>query len=179
MGSQLAEQIAQLKQQMAFGQQLGTEGTASSGWGLGTSPYAVKPAPAPNLKPNEERQGDKSLKDTKPIDFEPLYAPEDFATSTYDTHVKGQLDLSQAPQKVEEIQTAPETQQALAQYSNVVSAYVDSEESAIQHEKVPLEYQELVKQYFDQLQKGSDAKSKDSTKDKSNGAKKTSKKKSH
>lgn len=156
MGSQLAEQIAQLKQQMAFGQQLSTQqGNAASGWGLGTSPYAVNPVPAPNSKPNENRQGDKSLKDTKPTDFEPLYAPEDFATSTYDARVKGQLDLSQAPEKVEEIQTAPETQQALSQYSSVVSAYVDSEESAIQHEKVPLEYQELVKQYFDQLQKGS------------------------
>lgn len=169
MGSQLAEQIAQLKQQMAFGQQLSTQqGTASSGWGLGTSPYAVNPAPAPNSKPTENRQGDKSLKDTKPIDFEPLYAPEDFATSTYDARVKGQLDLSQAPQKVEEIQTAPETQQALSQYSSVVSAYVDSEESAIQHEKVPLEYQELVKQYFDQLQKGSS-----STEKKDTGAKKS------
>ena len=175
MGSQLAEQIAQLKQQMAYGQQMGTQGTAASGWGLGTSPYAVKPAPAPNTKPNENRQGDKSLKDTKPIDFEPLYAPEDFATTTYDTHVKGQLDLSQAPQKVEEIQTAPETQQALSQYSDVVSAYVDSEESAIQHEKVPLEYQELVKQYFDQLQRDS-AKAKDSEKSKGGSAKKGSKK---
>jgi hypothetical protein len=178
MGSQLAEQIAQLKQQMAFGQQLEQQGTAGSGWGLGTSPYAVKPNAAPNTKPNENRQGDKSLKDTKPIDFEPLYAPEDFATNTYDTHVKGQLDLSQAPQKVEEIQTAPETQQALSQYSSVVSAYVDSEESAIQHEKVPLEYQELVKQYFDQLQQGSSAKPKDADKQKSSAKKGKSKAKS-
>jgi hypothetical protein len=180
MGSQLAEQIAQIKQQMAFGQQLGTQGKAGGGWGLSSSPYAVAPAPAPNSKPNEKRQGDKSLKDTKPTDFEPLYAPEDFATSTYDTHVKGQLDLSQAPQKVEEIQTAPETQQALSQYGNVVSAYVDSEESAIQHEKVPLEYQELVKQYFDQLQKGSSSDAKDAAKKKDTGAKKgKSKAKSH
>ncbi len=152
MGSQLAEQIAQLKGQLAYGQTPGLKGEASSGWGLGTSPYAVKPNEAPNTKPNEERQGDKSLKDTKTTDFEPLYAPEDYATGTYDTHVKGQFDLSQPPQKVEEVRSAPETQQALTQYSDVVGAYVDSEESAIQREQVPLEYQELVKQYFDQLQ---------------------------
>lgn len=157
MGSQLAEQIAQLKQQLAYGQTLGLKGEAGSGWGLGTSPYAVQPKEAPNTKPTEERQGDKSLKDTQPTDFEPLYAPEDYATGTYDTHVKGQFDLSQPPQKVEEVRSAPETQQALTQYSDVVGAYVDSEESAIQREEVPLEYQELVKLYFDQLQQAAKA----------------------
>jgi hypothetical protein len=168
MGSQLAEQIAQLKGQLAYGQSPALKGDAGTGWGLGTSPYAVNPKEAPNTKPNEDRQGNKSLNDTKPTDFEPLYAPEDFATGTYDTHVKGQFDLSQPPQKVEEVRSAPETQQALTQYSDVVGAYVDSEESAIQREQVPLEYQELVKQYFDQLQQASkdDAQTKDGGKDK-------------
>ena len=31
---------------------------------------------------------------------------------------------------------------------------MDSEESAIQREEVPLEYQELVKQYFEQIDQG-------------------------
>ena len=38
---------------------------AASGWGLGTSAQAVAPAPAPNTKPTEERQGNKTLGDTK------------------------------------------------------------------------------------------------------------------
>lgn len=155
MGSQLAQQIESLKQQLGYGNTLSqTQGNAASGWGLGTSPYAVNPAPAPNKSTRENRQGDQSLKDTKPTGFEPLYAPEEYATRTHDERVKGQLDLRYAPQKVEETRTAPETQQALTQYSNVVGAYVDSEESAIQREEVPLEYQELVKQYFEQIDQG-------------------------
>jgi hypothetical protein len=156
MGSQLAEQIESLKQQLGYGNTLSqTQGNAASGWGLGTSPYAVSPAPAPDKNTRENRQGDESLKDTKPTSFEPLYAPEDYATRTHDERVKGQLDLRYAPGKVEETRSAPETQQALTQYSNVVGAYVDSEESAIQREEVPLEYQELVKHYFEQIDQSS------------------------
>ena len=141
-----------MKQALAQGQQLGTQGTAQSGWGLGTSPYAVAPAEAPNTKPNENRQGDESLGDTPAEQFEPLYAPEDFANQTYDTDVKGSLDLTQSPQKVEEIRSAPESQQALVGYSDVISAYIEGQEAAVEREQVPLEYQELVKLYFDQLQ---------------------------
>ena len=144
-----------------MGQQVGTEGTAASGWGLGTTPYAVNPAEAPNTKPTEERQGDKSLRDTPTEQFEPLYAPEEFANSTYDAQVHGQLDITQTPQKTEEIRSAPESQQALIQYQNVIGAYADGEEAAVQREQVPQQYQELVKLYFDQLQ-DKEAASKDS-----------------
>jgi len=153
MGSQLAEQIASLKSQLAMGQQVGTNGTAASGWGLGTSAQAVAPAEAPNTKPTEERQGNKTLGDTKATQFEPLYQPEDYANTTYDTKVQGQLDITQSPQKVELIRSAPESQQALAQYANIIGAYADGEESAVEREQVPTQYQELVKLYFDQLQK--------------------------
>lgn len=148
----MAQQIASLKQQLAYGQQLGTSGTAESGWGLGTSAQKVAPKEAPNSTPTEDRQGDKTLGDTPAEQFEPLYAPEDYANSSYDTKVQGNLDITQSPQKIEEVRSAPESQQALAEYANIIGAYSDGEESAVEREQVPLEYQELVKLYFDQLQ---------------------------
>ena len=164
---------------MGYGQAMTQrQGTAASGWGLGTTPYAVSPSAAPNTKPTEKRQGNKSLKDTPMNRFEPLYSPEDMANKTYDTNVQGQLDLLKSPEKIEEIRSAPDSQQALTQYVDVIGNYSDSEESAIDREEVPLEYQELVKQYFDEIQrqaqaaKAKDAKAKSggkSTKDKPKG----------
>jgi hypothetical protein len=148
----LAEQIAGLKQQLAMGQPIGTSGTAGSGWGLGTSAQAVAPAAAPNKGTKENRQGNQTLGDTKATQFEPLYQPQDYANQSYDTKVQGQLDISQSPQKVELIRSSPESQQALAQYANVLSAYANGEETAVEREQVPTQYQELVKLYFDQLQ---------------------------
>jgi len=172
MGSQLAEQIAQMKQQMAMGQQVPNQGTAGSGWGVGTTPYAVNPAEAPNTKPTEERQGDKSAKDTPAEQFEPLYSPEEYANSTYDAQAHGQLDITQTPQKIEEIRSAPENQQALMQYRNVIGSVASGEESAVAREQVPLEYQDLVKLYFDQLQLEEQDAKKDAPAKKDSSAKK-------
>lgn len=144
-----------MKKGLAFGQYAqGTRGTAASGWGLGTSPYAVGAAPAAGSNQVENRQGNDSLGDTATTDFEPLYAPEDFAHGfTSENQLKGNIDLTQPPQKVEEVRSAPEDQEALVEYANIISAYAEGEESAIQRESVPLEYQELVREYFDQVQK--------------------------
>ncbi len=144
-----------MKKGLAFGQYAqGTQGTASSGWGLGTSPYAVGAAPADGSNQIENRQGDASLGDTETTHFEPLYAPEDFAHGfSSENQLQGQLDLTQAPKKVEEVRSAPEDQESLVEYANIIGAYAEGEESAIQREAVPLEYQELVRQYFDQLKK--------------------------
>lgn len=149
---------------MGYGQSMTQrQGNAASGWGLGTTPYAVNPSAAPNTKPTENRQGNKSLKDTPTTHFEPLYSPEDMANRTHDTNVQGQLDLTKAPEKIEEIRSSPDSQQALTQYVDVIGNYSDSEESAIDREEVPLEYQELVKQYFEEIQREAKAaKAKDS-----------------
>ena len=149
----MAAQIAAMKRGMAFGQYAqGTQGTASSGWGLGTSPYAVGAAPAKGSNQIANRQGDASLGDTATTSFEPLYAPEDFAHGfTSENQLTGQIDLTQTPKKVEEVRSAPEDQESLVEYANIIGAYAEGEESAIQREAVPLEYQELVRQYFDQL----------------------------
>jgi len=159
----LAQQIAALKLSLSQGQGmqnggLGTQGVASSGWGQGTSPYAVAPAEAPDQSKVENRQ-DGTTRDGTTSDFEPLYAPEDFAHGGRDEQVHGKIDFSKAPQKIEEIRSAPETQQALAEYSGAISAYTEGEENAIQREQVPVEYQEMVRAYFDELKK--DAKAKD------------------
>ena len=144
-----------MKKGLAFGQYAqGTQGKASSGWGLGTSPYAVEAAPAEGSNQVENRQGDASLGDTATTDFEPLYAPEDIAHGfTSESQLQGQIDLTQPPQKVEEIRSAPDDQESLVDYANIIGAYAEGEESAIQREAVPLEYQELVREYFDQVQK--------------------------
>ncbi len=144
-----------MKKGLAFGQYAsGTKGKASSGWGLGTSPYAVGEAPAEGSNQVENRQGDASLGDTATTGFEPLYAPEDNAHSfSSESQLQGQIDLTQAPKKVEEIRSAPDDQESLVDFANIIGAYAEGEESAIQREAVPLEYQELVREYFDQVQK--------------------------
>lgn len=150
----MSAQIEALKQQLSYGGYLQTtQGAAESGWGLGTSPYAVEPAPAAAEHQLEDRQGDESLGDTQATDFEPLYAPEDYAHGfSSEEQLHGELDLTQPPQKMEEVRSAPEDQEALVEYANVIGAYAEGEEAAIQREQVPLEYQEMVRLYFDQLQ---------------------------
>ena len=143
-----------LKQALGMGQTPGMQGQANSGWGLGSSPYGVNPAEAPNAMNVENRQGNDSLGDTPAEQFESLYEPEESAHSfSEDEQLHGKLDLTQSPRKIEEIRSAPETQEALTQYANVVGAYAEGEESAIEKEQVPMEYQELVRKYFDQVQK--------------------------
>lgn len=141
-----------MKLALSQGQQLGTSGTAGSGWGIGTSPYAVAPQEAPGAHP-ENKQGNQSQGSVAPTNFEPLYAPEDKAHGAHDERVKGKLNMANPPEKVEEIRSAPESQEALAEYAGVVSAYADGEETAISREEVPLEYQEMVRQYFDEMRK--------------------------
>ena len=147
--------IAQMKLSLGYGQYASqTQGQASSGWGTGTSPYAVAPAPADGANQVENRQGDDSAGDTPATQFEPLYAPEEVAHGfTSESQLHGQIDLTQPPQKVEEVRSAPETQEALVDYASVIGAYLEGEESAVNRESVPLEHQELVKAYFEQLNK--------------------------
>jgi hypothetical protein len=151
----LAQQIASLKQSLANGGQLGSGGQAASGWGLGTSPLAVTPTPAPNAMNSENRQGNDSLGNTGTMDFEPLYSPSDYAHSSRDERVKGKIDFSKPPEKVEEIRSAPESQEAMVGYANIIGSYIDGEEKAVSREEVPLERQKLVKRYFDQVEEDS------------------------
>jgi hypothetical protein len=152
MAGQLAEQIAQMKKEMAMGQ-MQQGGQAGSGWGLGTSPYAVTPQEAPQGAPKENREGDKTLGNTGTSQYEALYNPEEFAHGfTSENQLQGQFDLSQPAQKIEDVRSAPESQAALTEYYNIIGSYATGEESAVSREQVPLEYQELVKQYFERLQ---------------------------
>ncbi len=148
LGQQLMKQIQQMKEGLGYGGYAQGE-QGSSGWGLGTSPYAASPAPADPNNVVEDRQGDQSLGDTAPIDFEPLYAPEDHAHGfTSENQLHGAFDPSATPEKVEEVRSAPEDQAALMEYADIVGAYAEGEESAINRDQVPLEYQTLVHDYF-------------------------------
>ena len=154
MAGQLAKQIAQIKKSLGYGGYANmTQGEAGSTWGLGTSPYAVNPKAAEEANQVQNREGSDSLGNTPTTDFEPLYAPEEYAHGFgSEDQLQGQFDMSQPPQKVEEVRSAPEDQEALAGYADIIGAYSEGEESAIQREQVPLEYQELVRQYFSQLE---------------------------
>ncbi len=164
MAGQLSEQIAQMKKEMALGQ-LQQGGTATSGWGLGTSPYAVSPQEAPQGANSEQREGDKTLGNTGTTQFEALYDPEIFDTGfTSENQLQGQFDLTQPAQKIEDVRSAPESQEALTEYYNIIGSYATGEESAVTREQVPLEYQELVKLYFERLQQEAAAAQKDSGK---------------
>lgn len=152
----MAGQIASIRSQLGMGQYLTqTQGQASAGWGLGTSPYAVSPTPAPNAAQVQDRQGNDSQGAQPATDFEGLYAPTEYAHSNRDERVQGKIDFTQAPQKIEEIRSAPESQQALREYSSTVGAYIEGQEEAISREQIPLEFQELVRDYFDELEKDS------------------------
>jgi hypothetical protein len=156
MGQLLAQQIQQMKQQLGYSQP-GTQGQAASGWGTGTSPYAVSPAPAETQGKIENRQDpNQNYEGREPTDFESLYEGEDVGHAfSKEGQLHGQLDLSKAPQKIDEVRSAPETQEALAGYADIIGSYATGEENTIQQEQVPQEYRDLVKQYFDQLQKES------------------------
>jgi hypothetical protein len=152
MGDMLAQQIQQMKSQLGHGQM--TEGTASSGWGTGTSPYAVAPAPAPNIATAENKQGQRPEGDRSPVDFEAMYEGQDVGHAFgKDGQLHGRFDMTQPPQKVEEVRSAPETQEALRGYASIIGSYADGEENAVAQEEIPEEYKELVKQYFDQIQR--------------------------
>ncbi len=153
-GSQLAAQIAAIQQSLGMGHYLAqTQGQAGSSYGLGNSPYAASPKEAPNAANVKNREGDDSLKNTAPIDFKGLYAPNEYAHTAKDTQLHGKMDFSKAPEKVEEVRSAPENQKAMREYVGAVSAYTEGEEEAISKEQVPAEYQDLVKQYFDEVKK--------------------------
>jgi hypothetical protein len=157
MGAQLGQMIAQMKQQLAYGGQLESPGEASSGWGTGTSPYAVTPKEAPNTKigGNKQEKG-KDYGDRTPTQFESLYGATDYAHGfTSENQLHGKMDFTKTPQKIEEVRSAPETQEALQGFASVVGSYANDEESAVDQEQVPQEYQDLVKQYFNQLKKDS------------------------
>jgi hypothetical protein len=135
-------------------------GEAASGWGTGTSPTAVTPKEAPNGKIGGAKQAKgKDYGDRTPTEFEPLYEAKDYAHGfSSENQLHGKMDFSKSPQKIDEVRSAPETQQALQGYANIVGAYASGEETAIDQEQVPLEYQDLVKQYFNQLKKDSHSK---------------------
>jgi hypothetical protein len=115
----------------------------------------VSPAPADAKNRIENRQQEgQSHEGMEPTDFESLYEGEDVGHAfTKEGQLHGRLDLSKAPQKIDEVRSAPETQEALVGYADVIGSYATGEENTIQQEQVPQEYRDLVKQYFDQLQK--------------------------
>src|SRR5688500_5533217 len=137
-----------------------TQGEAGSGWGIGSTPYGVAPKPAPNTATAENREGERAQDNVQAEQYEGLYAPNEYAHSSQDKRVQGRMDMSKAPEKVEEVRSAPEDQKALREYVGAVSAYAEGEEEAINREQVPLEYQELVRQYFDDLKKSAKSKAK-------------------
>lgn len=169
-----------MKMQLGYGNTLAQQGNqqgqgwggkADSSWGLGVSPYAVTPAPAKEEGQVENRQGDQSMKDTGTIDYEQLYSGQEYAHGfSSENQLHGQFDLSAPPKKIEEVNSFPESQQALAKYIDIIGAYADGEEQAVQIERIPLEYQELVKQYFSQIKQDAKGKKSDSAKSDSSSA---------
>jgi hypothetical protein len=150
----LASQIAAIQQSLGMGQYLSqTQGKAGSGWGIGSTPYAAEPAPAPGAHP-DNHQLDKQKDNVNAEHYTGMYAPNEYAHSAKDERVKGNIDFTKAPEKIEEVRSAPEDQKALREYVGAVSAYADGEEEAVSREQVPLEYQELVRKYFDEVKKG-------------------------
>jgi hypothetical protein len=155
LSQQLLKQIEQMKRNLAYGNSLGSGGQANSGWGMGTSPYATTPAPADPNNQVENRQSDET-RDTDTIDFDPMYAPEDFAHGfSSENDLQGNFDLSGLPEKIEELRTKPETQEARAEFAEVFGTYIEGEESSINREEIPLEYQEMVRNYFSTISQGS------------------------
>jgi hypothetical protein len=155
----LAAQIAAIQQSLGMGQYLAqTQGKAGSGWGMGSTPYGAEPAPADANPQVENRQGQAQQNNVNSEQFTGLYEPNDYAHSAQDKRVQGKMDFSKPPEKVEEVRSAPEDQKALREYSGAVAAYAEGEEEAINREQVPLEYQDLVREYFDELKQESKGK---------------------
>jgi hypothetical protein len=129
-----------------------TQGKAGSGWGIGTTPYKAEADEAPGAHP-ENKEGAAAQDNVSAEQYTGLYAPEDYAHSAQDERVRGDIDFTKAPEKIEEVRSAPEDQKALREYVGAVSAYAEGEEEAVSREQVPAEYQELVRKYFDDVKK--------------------------
>ena len=129
-----------------------SQGKAGSSWGIGTTPYRAEGNEAPGMHP-ENKQGKAQQDNVQAEHYTGLYAPNEYAHSAQDKRVKGNIDFSKAPEKVEEIRSAPEDQKALREYVGSGGAIGEGEEEAVGREQVPLEYQELVRKYFDEVKK--------------------------
>ena len=142
-----------MKQSFSFGQ-MQQSGQGSSGWGMGTTPYGVTGSEASQAQIDSNRMnGNDSLADTGTTDYDQFYDSEDLAHGASDQQVHGQFNPMAPPQKVEEVKSAPETQEALREFVNTVGAENIGDQQAIDTQNIPRDYKELHRKYFDNLKK--------------------------
>ena len=147
----LSSQLSQMKTEMQGSHYLaGTSGTAQSNWGYGTSNMKVGSSPG-------GKNGEKSQRDIKgsgsertAVDFNPMYAPEQAPSKSYDTRVKGQIG-SGGTTMTQTIKSLPSDSKGLSEYYNIVAAYTGAGESALDDQSIPPEYRDLIKNYFNKI----------------------------
>lgn len=149
-----------MKQSFGLGQgQQGQGGQAGSGWGIGTTPYKAWGSESQGLAPDSGRMnGEDSLMDTGTTSFDQFYDSQDMAHGASDKQVHGQFNPMAPPQKVEEVKSAPESQEALREFVNTLGAENIGDQQAIDNQNIPRDYKELHRRYFDNLKKATDEK---------------------
>ncbi len=140
------------------GRQSGGEGTrtgrAAGGWGRGTSPYAVSPAPVtpghstehsqdPNETPNQTRR------------YQELYNPAIKPSQSYETRLEGKFTDTGGSYVFTEI-VDPETgETSYVPYFSLEPTDVSALMDAIEDQDIPRSYADFVRFYFEQLAQGS------------------------
>ncbi len=147
-----------MKQGFQFGQ-MAQSGQAGSGWGVGTTPYGSTGTESQAYQSDSGRMnGSDSLMDTDTTNYDQFYDSEDLAHGANDEQVHGQFNALAPPQKVEEVKSAPETQEALRDFVTTVGAENIGDQQAIDTQNIPRDYKELHRRYFDNLKKASEEK---------------------
>lgn len=147
-----------MKQSFGFGQ-MAQQGKGSSGWGLGTTPYGTTGSESQAQASDPTRMnGEGTLGDTGTTSYDQFYDSQDLAHGTVDERVQGQFNQFAPPQQVEEVKSAPETQEALREYVTTVGAENIGDQQAIDTQNIPRDYKELHRKYFDNLRKAMEEK---------------------
>ncbi|MCB1217255.1 hypothetical protein KDL44_07670 [bacterium] len=148
-----------MKQSFQFGQMAQSGQGGSSGWGVGTTPYGVTGSESQGMAGDPNRMnGSDSLMDTGTTQFDQFYDSQDLAHGAHDEQVHGQFNQAAPPSKVEEVKSAPETQQALREFVTTVGADNIGDQQAIDTQNIPRDYKDLHRKYFDNLKKASEEK---------------------
>ncbi|MEP0814998.1 MAG: hypothetical protein HRF49_10080 [bacterium] len=125
-------------------------GNAMSDWGIGSTLTRANPTPGTNAGERSRRDVADKGNERTAIDFVPSYDPEQIPSDAYNTRVRGKVG-SGGETLAQEMISLPSKADSLSEYYDIVAAYGNAAEQAMENENIPPEYRELVKSYFETI----------------------------
>jgi len=147
----LAGELDEIMKALRAGKYMTREsGKGASSWGYGTSNLKSDSTPGTSEGERSERDVEGAGFERSEINFDPIYAPEQVPSQTYDTRVRGRIGEG-GTTLMQEFRSLPTSAEGLSDYYDIVSAYTGAEERAIDAEDIPPEFRDLVRDYFSGL----------------------------